>query len=577
MVSVRERVGLRFRPLPYCCILLLFIGSRALTTGVGGKQHVMSRQQQTITGNLAGDDYEDDDVTTTYAEGSPDYEKAADGWTAVQHHAAGRNDGEDNSGGSFEKLERRLPGALIIGVKKAGTRALLEFLRLHPDVRATGPETHFFDRHYNKGVEWYRLQMPLSLPDQITMEKTPSYFVTREVPARIRAMRPDVRLLVVVRDPVTRALSDYAQTASKRPDTTLPFEVLAFHKSPRSDSDVLLEKEGNGTFQKTRGKSRNVAVKGRASRSLRNVRSRRALVVLSNKNGKSNKEAYVTDNSLDGYPGTGRQNSRNNQGGNDNKNRENKRRPANLAASNSEKNEKSPALEDEYSGKNDPNERGHRSVDNEKNDQKVLRKREERKVYVSPYLESPMEARTVHPTARKGSGHHATRSKNSFIADEDVDTTGDGCDGYDVIVNERGEACDNRTSDVNESWSGIRIGLYARHMSRWLRHFPQSQIHVVSGEELVRNPAREMGMVQDFLGLRRLVSEDHFYFNRTKGFPCLKKSEGSGSPHCLGKTKGRTHPRLNERSLQRLRTFFEPHNRRFYKMVGRDFQWERAR
>ncbi|KAG8186067.1 hypothetical protein JTE90_005420 [Oedothorax gibbosus] len=51
---------------------------------------------------------------------------------------------------------KRLPQALIIGVKKCGTRALLEFLRVHPDIRASGPETHFFDRHYERGLEWYR-------------------------------------------------------------------------------------------------------------------------------------------------------------------------------------------------------------------------------------------------------------------------------------------------------------------------------------------------------------------------------------------------------------------------------------
>ncbi|GIY27243.1 heparan sulfate glucosamine 3-O-sulfotransferase 4 [Caerostris darwini] len=53
-------------------------------------------------------------------------------------------------------LKRRLPGAIIIGVKKGGTRALLEMLRLHPDVVAPGPEIHFFDRHYEKGLQWYR-------------------------------------------------------------------------------------------------------------------------------------------------------------------------------------------------------------------------------------------------------------------------------------------------------------------------------------------------------------------------------------------------------------------------------------
>ena len=51
---------------------------------------------------------------------------------------------------------KQLPQAIIIGVKKGGTRALLEFLRTHPDVRATGPEIHFFDKNYKKGLEWYR-------------------------------------------------------------------------------------------------------------------------------------------------------------------------------------------------------------------------------------------------------------------------------------------------------------------------------------------------------------------------------------------------------------------------------------
>lgn len=51
---------------------------------------------------------------------------------------------------------KQLPTALIIGVKKGGTRALLEFLRLHPAIRAAGSEVHFFDHHYIKGFHWYR-------------------------------------------------------------------------------------------------------------------------------------------------------------------------------------------------------------------------------------------------------------------------------------------------------------------------------------------------------------------------------------------------------------------------------------
>lgn len=51
----------------------------------------------------------------------------------------------------------------------------------------------------------------MSLEGQLTLEKTPAYFTTSGVPARVRADLPGIRLLLVVREPVTRALSDYAQ------------------------------------------------------------------------------------------------------------------------------------------------------------------------------------------------------------------------------------------------------------------------------------------------------------------------------------------------------------------------------
>jgi chemotaxis response regulator CheB len=66
-------------------------------------------------------------------------------------HALSNNSNIDGLG-----LQQRLPQVIIIGVKKGGTRALLEFLRLHPDVRAVGPEVHFFDRNYDRGLDWYK-------------------------------------------------------------------------------------------------------------------------------------------------------------------------------------------------------------------------------------------------------------------------------------------------------------------------------------------------------------------------------------------------------------------------------------
>ncbi|KAI4878617.1 hypothetical protein NFI96_024184 [Prochilodus magdalenae] len=110
-------------------------------------------------------------------------------------------------------LIQQLPRAIIIGVRKGGTRALLEMLNLHPAVVKASQEVHFFDsdHNYGRGVAWYRRRMPFSLPGQITIEKSPAYFVTEKVPERIFRLSSSIKLLVIVREPTTRAISDYTQ------------------------------------------------------------------------------------------------------------------------------------------------------------------------------------------------------------------------------------------------------------------------------------------------------------------------------------------------------------------------------
>ncbi len=108
---------------------------------------------------------------------------------------------------------RHLPDIIIIGVRKSGTRALIEMLNLHTDVVAAPNEVHFYDwdSHYRRGVDWYVSQMPYARPGQLTVEKTPAYFTSARVPERIRRMIPDARLLLIVREPTKRLLSDYTQ------------------------------------------------------------------------------------------------------------------------------------------------------------------------------------------------------------------------------------------------------------------------------------------------------------------------------------------------------------------------------
>ncbi len=153
-----------------------------------------------------------------------------------KHHPAAasspiQSDAERHNKEDDEDVERRLPRLLIIGVRKGGTRALLEMLNLHPAIAMVPAEVHFFDKveHYERGLDWYREQMPLSRPEQLTVEKSPSYYVTPEVPERVWAMNPAVQLILIVRDPVTRLLSDFAQIEASRAAQNLPNRRFQVH------------------------------------------------------------------------------------------------------------------------------------------------------------------------------------------------------------------------------------------------------------------------------------------------------------------------------------------------------------
>lgn len=138
-------------------------------------------------------------------------------------------------------IKKRLPQAIIVGVRKCGTRALLEMLYLHPRIQKAAGEVHFFDRdeNYKKGLEWYRSKMPHSYRGQITIEKSPSYFVTPEVPERIRAMNASIKLLLIVREPVTRAISDYTQLKAHASATANPNSPVSISSAPSRSFEQL--------------------------------------------------------------------------------------------------------------------------------------------------------------------------------------------------------------------------------------------------------------------------------------------------------------------------------------------------
>nr|KAG5702053.1 hypothetical protein BaRGS_032302 [Batillaria attramentaria] len=136
-------------------------------------------------------------------------------------------------------LAQRLPSCIIIGVRKCGTRALLEFLNLHPDIVTAEDEIHFFndDERYRMGLDWYRRRMPHSLSHQITIEKTPGYFISPIAPSRVHRMNSSIKLIVLLRHPTIRTVSDYTQ---------IYFNKLYKNETLDAFEDIAIEKETGG-------------------------------------------------------------------------------------------------------------------------------------------------------------------------------------------------------------------------------------------------------------------------------------------------------------------------------------------
>lgn len=98
---------------------------------------------------------------------------------------------------------------VCVGPQRTGTTWIYEMLQRHPDLCLTEvvKETMFFDRFYDRGIEWYSQYFQPSHPDQLCGEVAPTYFDAPEVPHRIREISPHCKIFVTLRDPVERAWS----------------------------------------------------------------------------------------------------------------------------------------------------------------------------------------------------------------------------------------------------------------------------------------------------------------------------------------------------------------------------------
>lgn len=104
----------------------------------------------------------------------------------------------------------KLPDFLGIGTQKGGTTYLHSLLSEHPQAFLAIPkELHFFSLHYQKGLAWYQDFFKSAADDKSCGEITPYYMFHPLALKRIHKHLPDVKLIVLLRDPVERAISQF--------------------------------------------------------------------------------------------------------------------------------------------------------------------------------------------------------------------------------------------------------------------------------------------------------------------------------------------------------------------------------
>lgn len=138
---------------------------------------------------------------------------------------------------------RTLPEFVIAGAQKAGTTSLFGYLSGHPQCAASmTKEVHYFDKHFARGENWYRMHFPLTAQPRDArgghsnwrcFESSPYYMFDPRVPSRMRQTLPGAKVIFLLRNPVSRAYSHYQHSVRRGR------EPLSFEEAIEAESDRL--------------------------------------------------------------------------------------------------------------------------------------------------------------------------------------------------------------------------------------------------------------------------------------------------------------------------------------------------
>lgn len=102
---------------------------------------------------------------------------------------------------------------IIAGVQKAGTSSLYDWMSQHPEIHGPidGKDFHFFSREefYNKGYEFLHTRYEDRKHYPIVMHAGVNYMLYENALLRIKQYNADAKLIIVLRNPIDRAVSAF--------------------------------------------------------------------------------------------------------------------------------------------------------------------------------------------------------------------------------------------------------------------------------------------------------------------------------------------------------------------------------
>ena len=139
---------------------------------------------------------------------------------------------------------RLLPDFMVIGTQRGGTSSLFKYLSFHPEITpSVRKEIEYFSRFRgDHRIGWYRAHFPLASARRraesqgaklLTFEATPVYLDHPHTPSQVAELTPDLKIIVLLRNPVARALSHHQHMSR------LKLEKIPFPQAVRFEEERI--------------------------------------------------------------------------------------------------------------------------------------------------------------------------------------------------------------------------------------------------------------------------------------------------------------------------------------------------